>query len=46
MSLQKLLSNVRELDVAELDEVSGGSELTTTSYTDSHGVKHSVSNRD
>lgn len=46
MSLQKMLSKVRELDVTELDEVSGGSELTTTSYTDSRGVKHSVSIRD
>lgn len=46
MSLQKLLSNARELNLAEIDEVSGGSELTTTSYTDTRGVKHSVSIRD
>lgn len=46
MSLQKLLSNTRELDVSELDEVSGAAPLTITKYTDEHGVTHSVSVRD
>lgn len=46
-SLQKLIADTRELDVTELDQVTGGSSpLTSTSYTDSHGTTHTVSNRD
>ena len=45
-TLQRDLSETRELNIDELDEVSGGTEKTTASYVDSHGVKHEVSNYD
>lgn len=50
-SLQKVIAGVRELDVTDVEQVSGGefydnTEMTTACYTDSHGTEHCVSNRD
>jgi len=47
-TLQKLIAETRELDLSELNQVSGGatSPLTSTSYTDEHGTTHTVKNRD
>lgn len=47
-SLHKALSEIRDLNVAELDEVSGAGPIsgklvkTVTSYTDQNGVTHTI----
>lgn len=47
-SLQKMLSEIRDLDISELDEVSGAGPVsgklvkTVTSYTDANGTVHTV----
>ena len=51
-SLQKMIADVRELDVSEIDLVTGGNyteaacETTETCYTDAKGKKHCVKNFD